>query len=439
MSPISSDLIAEIVAAVRERTSAEVAELFARCFVDTLSTTMTPMDDGTTFMVTGDIPAMWLRDSAAQLTPYLHFAADSPALADTIASVSRRQLEYVLLDPYANAFNRIPDGSGHHDDRTQLSPWVWERKYEVDSLCYPIRLAHDLWAATGRTDHLLRFADAARAAIAVWKAEQDHERSSTYRFQRPDPRLPTDTLVRDGRGPLVAPTGLTWSGFRPSDDATAYGYNIPGNAFAVTELGHIAVLAERVLGDDELHAEAAALADIIDGAIRAHGVVEHREHGRILAYEVDGLGNALVMDDANAPSLLSLPFLGWCDSRDPLYLRTRAAVLSPSNPFFYSGTAARGIGSPHTPGRNIWPLALAMQGLTSSDADERAELLERLCSTHAGTGLMHESFGADDPSTFTRPWFSWANAVFCEFVLDIAGLRTVVAGPSGATAGQAQA
>jgi meiotically up-regulated gene 157 (Mug157) protein len=417
------DLVAAVARQVTDRLGPSVGGLFANCFANTLSTTITAQPDGTVFMVTGDIPAMWLRDSTAQLTPYLHFVAEDEALADTVAGISRRQQEFVLLDPYANAFNRSADGAGHQDDHTATNPGVWERKYEIDSLCYPVQLAHALWSRTGRTDHLARFRQVAEAAIEVWTTEQDHEARSTYRFERPDPLLPSDTLVRDGRGSFTVPTGLTWSAFRPSDDATVFGYNVPGNAFAVVALRLVAELATAVLDDGDLAGRALALADEIDRAVREHGVVDHPEHGRVLAYEVDGLGGALVMDDANVPSLLSLPVLGWCEPDDPLYLRTRAAVLSPTNPFWFSGAAGSGIGSPHTPGRNVWPIALAVQGLTATSEDERASLLHQLCSTHAGTLLMHESFDVDDPESYTRPWFSWANAMFCEFVLDLAGLR----------------
>ncbi|WP_260855899.1 glycoside hydrolase family 125 protein [Curtobacterium sp. 9128] len=423
MAQQHDDLINTVATQVTDRLGPSVGELFANCFANTLATTITTEPDGTAFMVTGDIPAMWLRDSSAQLTPYLHFVADDEALADTVAAVSRRQQASVLADPYANAFNRTADGAGHQDDRTAMTPGVWERKYEIDSLCYPIQLAHTLWARTGRTDHLERFGAVADAAIRVWTTEQDHEARSAYRFERPDPLLPSDTLVRAGRGPLTVPTGLTWSAFRPSDDATVFGYNVPGNAFAVVALRLVAELATAVLDDQHLADRAERLAVELDRGIREHGVVDHPEHGRVLAYEVDGLGGSLVVDDANVPSLLSLPLLGWCAADDPLYLRTRSAVLSPTNPSWFTGSAGSGIGSPHTPGRNVWPIALAVQGLTATSEDERQELLRQLCATHAGTNLMHESFDVDDPSAYTRPWFSWANAMFCEFVLDLAGMR----------------
>jgi meiotically up-regulated gene 157 (Mug157) protein len=421
---IDPELVRTVNDRVRDATDRRTGDVFAECFADTLSTTLSDQADGSLFMVTGDIPAMWLRDSTAQLTPYLHFAADDPQLAETISRISRRQLAYIALDPYANAFNASPSSAGHSTDITELSPWVWERKYEVDSLCYPMQLAHDLWSITGRTDHLdVDFRRAAAAAISLWTREQDHESNSEYRFQRLDGPS-TDTLVRGGRGGLVAPTGLTWSAFRPSDDACEFGYNVPGNAFAAVELGHIEQIARDVFDDDALASAARELRRRIEDGIRRHGVVTGPAGADIYAYEVDGLGGALLMDDANVPSLLSLPLLGWCEQTDPTYLATRYFVLGHDNPYFYEGARAHGVGSPHTPPRHVWPIALAVQGLTTDDRDEKQRIVELLCDTDAGTSRMHESFDVDDPSVFTRPWFSWANAMFCELVLDVCGLRT---------------
>ncbi len=440
MSMFSSSILERVCDAVAETMDRRTAHVFRQCFTNTLETTIQPMGDGTAFVVTGDIPAMWLRDSAAQLAPYLHFLDQDRMLADTVAAVSRRQLAYLLLDTYANAFNRSADATGHSSDLTDLSPWVWERKYEVDSLCYPIQLAYDLWRITGRTDHLYGFTAAARNVVQTIRTEQDHEARSAYRFQRLDAPI-SDTLERDGFGPLVAPTGLTWSGFRPSDDACRYGYNIPGNAFAAVELGHMSELAATVFGDRELAEEADALRAEIEAGIRRYGVVaidgesrlgtgRDRPADGIFAYEVDGFGNAFLADDANVPSLLSLPLFGWCASDDPTYLATRDFILSDSNPYFHRGSAASGQGSPHTPENTIWPIALAVQGLTARDPEETRELVRTLTRTDAGTGLMHESFHKDDPTRFTRDWFSWANAMFCELVLDVAGLRTYTRHPA---------
>ena len=420
---MDAGLLAGTVAAVTGALGSRAGFVFERCFRNTLDTTIVDLDDGTSFMVTGDIPAMWLRDSAAQLAPYLHFARHDAALAGTIDRVVRRQLRFMLLDPYANAFNATPSGAGHHDDLTPMSDWVWERKYEVDSLCYPLLLAYDLWAVTGRTGHVDEtFRAAARLVLDLWRTEQDHDLHSPYRFQRPG-GVASETLRRDGLGAPTARTGLTWSGFRPSDDAVELGFNVPGNAFAVVACRAVARLA-RLVGDGELARDALDLAVEIDGAIREHGVVTAPDGGPVLAYEVDGTGKALLMDDANVPSLLSLPLIGWCTPDDPLYLATRALVLSDANPYYARGAHAAGVGSPHTPPGRVWPIALAVQGLTTSDASERADLLATLVATDAGTGLMHESFDPDDPGRYSREWFSWANAMFCELALDVTGLRT---------------
>lgn len=434
MAQTHSAFIRSVVERVRERTDEATTAMFERCFENTLGTTLREMPDGTLFMLTGDIPAMWLRDSTAQLGPYLHFAAEDQTISDMIAAVSRRQIEYVLLDPYANAFNSEANSAGHQSDLTDQSPWVWERKYEVDSLCYPIQLAHDLWTLTGRTDHLGdSFARAARAIIALWRTEQHHEEQSTYRFQRLDGPS-TDTLVRDGRGSETAPTGLTWSAFRPSDDACEHGYNVPGNMFAAVELQHIETIAREVLGDDDLAASARALRDDIQRGIDEHAVVASPAGDDIFAYEIDGRGGILLLDDANVPSLLSLPMIGWCGTDDPLYLATRGFILSTANPTYVagelaSGTDSSGLGSPHTPAGHVWPIGLCIEALTTDDPAEKDRIRRLLLETDAGTGLMHESFLVTDPTTFTREWFSWANAMFCELVLDITGLRTLTRVP----------
>ncbi|GGX92497.1 hypothetical protein GCM10010358_53050 [Streptomyces minutiscleroticus] len=393
-----------------------------RCLDDTLARTIRPMPDGTAFVVTGDIPAMWLRDSTTQMMPYLALMRDDTALQDLVTAVLTRQFRQIRHNPYANAFNAEPSGRAHDPDDLCDDPWVWEEKYEVDSLAFPLLLAHRFWRATGRTDHLAEAARTARTVISVWRTEQDHERLSAYRFVRANgPR--SDTLPNGGRGTPVARTGMTWSGFRPSDDACAYGYNVPANLCAAAALDGTAELA-RHLHDAELAEDAARLAAELREAAVRHGTVRHPDFGPVYAYEVDGLGNALLMDDANMPSLLSLPLVANVSLTDPRYLATRRFVLSPANPTWYRGSAAEGVGSPHTPEGHIWPIALAVQGLTSNDAAERLGVLRTLTDTDAGTGAMHESFHKDDPHRFTRPWFSWADAMYAELALDVAGLGT---------------
>ena len=413
-------LVAQMRARLAQRP--KLATLFEHCFLNTLQTTVRPQPDGTTFVITGDIPAMWLRDSAAQVRPYLILAPHDPQISDMLAGVVRLQLRHVLHDPYANAFNESANGQGHTTDITDMGPLVWERKYEIDSLCAPIALAYLLWKATGRTDHLDDvFRSAAEAIIALWRREQFHGPASPYRFTRLD-CPPSDTLHNDGLGAPVAPTGMTWSGFRPSDDACTYGYLAPANMFAIVSLQQLAEIAGQVLNDPPLRREALMLAGAITGGIQTYATVEHPRFGTIYAYETDGNGNYNLMDDANVPSLLSLPYLGYCPIDDPIYCNTRQFVLSDANPYFFSGSAAQGVGSPHTPDRYIWHIALAMQGLTTHNQAERAQLLQLFETTDAGTNLMHEGFSVDNPTQFTRPWFSWANSMFCEFLLDCCGI-----------------
>jgi len=397
-------------------------QMLVRCLDDTLARTVRPMPDGSAFVVTGDIPAMWLRDSTTQMLPYLALLRDDGALQDLVAAVLRRQFDQIRRAPYANAFNAGPSGQAHAPDDLCENPWVWEEKYEVDSLAFPLLLAHRFWRATGRSDHLEQAARTARTALTVWRTEQDHERLSSYRFSRSSGAA-GDTLAREGRGTPVARTGMTWSGFRPSDDACAYGYNVPANLCAAAALDGTAEMAHHV-GDTALAADAAGLAAELREGVARHGTVRHRDFGQVYAYEVDGLGNALLMDDANMPSLLSLPLTANVSTADPQYRATRRFVLSPANPTFWRGTAAQGVGSPHTPEEHIWPIAIAVEGLTSDDGAARVAALRTLTDTDAGTGAMHESFHKDDPHRYTRPWFSWADAMYAELALDVAGLGT---------------
>ncbi|OMF37679.1 metal-independent alpha-mannosidase [Paenibacillus sp. FSL H8-0548] len=393
------------------------AAIFETCVANTWETTLKRLDDGTTFVITGDIPAMWLRDSAAQIRPYLLIAGENSEVRDVIAGLVERQFQLVITDPYANAFNEGPTGLGHTEDLTEMRPWVWERKYEVDSLCYPIQLSYLLWKNTGRTSHFsAAFREGLSLILKLWRTEQYHETQSEYRFQRMNCPA-TDTLIRDGKGSETGYTGMTWSGFRPSDDACTYGYLIPSNMFAVVVLRYVVEIATEVLNDTELAKEAMDLSNEIDAGIQQYGIIEHPEFGLIYAYETDGMGNYNLMDDANVPSLLSSAYLGYCSMDDPIYVNTRKFILSSNNPFYFKGAAAAGVGSPHTPSDYIWPIALAMEGLTSESNNERKTILKLLESTDNGCGMMHEGFHKDDPSLYTREWFSWANMMYCELVL----------------------
>jgi len=399
----------------------KVQTLFENCIVNTYETTIRQQEDGTTFVITGDIPAMWLRDSAAQVRPYLILAEEDENIADMIEGVIQKQMVSIIHDPYANAFNEEPNGNRYHDDQTEMTPLLWERKYEVDSLCYPIQLSYLFWKSTERTSHFNKqFLEAVEKIIQTWKVEQNHEAESTYRFQR-DNCPPQDTLSHEGKGAPVGYTGMTWSGFRPSDDACQYGYLIPANMFAVVVLKQLAEIAHTVLGDDALEQQAIQLANEIDEGIQTYGKVNHPTYGTIYAYETDGLGNYNLMDDANVPSLLSLPYLGYCRIDDPIYQNTRKFIFSKENPYYYEGKVAKGIGSPHTPEMYIWHIALAVQGMTAATKEEKEEVLQLFKSTDADTNYMHEGFHVDNPKEFTRPWFSWSNSMFSEFLLSQCG------------------
>ncbi|MEG8033766.1 glycoside hydrolase family 125 protein [Sphingomonas sp. LR61] len=400
---------------VRAAVGTEVGDRVERALVRTLRDTISLDDDGA-FVITGDIPAMWLRDSTTQMTPYLRFVADDPALADLLWAVVRRQFRLIEHDPYANSFNREPNGAHYDPDDLNADPLVWEQKYEVDSLAYPVTFAYALWRATGSTAVLDERAHRVfRTIVAQWRTEQDHD-ASAYRFVR-DGAIPTETLARDGRGTPVAVTGMTWCGFRPSDDACTYGYNVPANLFAAEALLAVAAIARDVWSDTGLADDADVLRASILYGVRQHGVVPGPAGEDVYAYEVDGLGGVLLMDDANTPSLLSLPLSASSVLDDSVWAATRDFVLSPANPYWFSGTAAAGIGSPHTLPQRVWPIALAVEGLVSGSPARRRELLDVLVATDGGTGDMHESFDVEDPAQFSRPWFSWADAMFCELAL----------------------
>lgn len=358
--------------------------------------------DGTYYVKTGDIPAEWLRDSSAQVRPYLYFVKADPELTRALRGVIERHGKYLAQDPYANAF------------REDYS--IWERKFELDSLAYPILLAWTFWKTTGDASV---FSDQVRrgfeAALETMEIEQDHlglrppHRKSTYAFQ-------SDTELA-GANP-VGYTGMIWTGFRPSDDPCTYNYLIPAEMMAVQALEALAEISRQVWRDRGLEHRARRLAKDVRHGIEKFALFPDPSHPdrKIYAYEVDGLGNKLLMDDANLPSLLSAPYFGYISAADPVYQNTRRFILSAANPYFYSGKLGAGVGSPHTPKGMVWPLALVTQGLTSSDPKEIDALLEFLLASDPGDNQLHESFDPNDPTRFTRPDFGWPNALLVELI-----------------------
>jgi meiotically up-regulated gene 157 (Mug157) protein len=423
---VSDAVEAELVRVRAKIGDPEVAWLFENCYPNTLDTTVRfHKRDGRpdTFIVTGDIDAMWLRDSAAQIWPFLPLTKDDAVLREMVAGTIRRQAECILIDPYANAFNDGPKGSEWATDLTTMKPDLHERKFEIDSLCYPIRLAHGYWKITGDAslfDGTWR--DAMMLAVRTLREQQRRKGVGPYKFQRVT-AVPYDTVPLGGYGNPTRPCGLIHSAFRPSDDACIYPFLVPANMFAVVALRALSEICSAELHVAAFARECQDFAGEIEEAIRTFALAGHPKHGPLYAYEVDGFGNALFMDDANVPSLLSLPYLGWCVPEDQHYHVTRTFVLSDDNPYFFRGVAGEGIGGPHVGLHMIWPMSIIIRALTSTDGAEIARCLHILKESHAGTGYMHESFHKDDPTNFTRRWFAWANTLFGELIVKLSAER----------------
>lgn len=413
---------ADEITARLEKEYPQAAPLFKGCFLNTIETTVTKLQDDGYFIITGDIPAMWLRDSAWQLMQYIRYVNEDEDLKDIIKSIIARHAKFIAIDPYANAFNAVPNTSEHTNDKTNYThELVWERKYEVDSLCSSVYLAFAYYNETLDSSIFTEdFHKMLWQIVNIFKLEQNHQKNSQYFFHRENAPA-TDTLPHEGKGNPVAFTGMTWSGFRPSDDRCLYNYLVPANMMAVCALKKAAQMASEGFDDTKLESECRSLAYDIDEAIKEHGVINHETFGKMYVYETDGLGNIALMDDANTPSLLSAPYLGYVKPDDEIYKNTRKFILSTSNPWYFEGKAAKGVGSPHTGTNRIWHIALCMQALTSTDDTEILDCLNTLVNTTAGTKLMHESFDKDDDTRFTRPWFAWANSLFAELVLRLLG------------------
>ena len=399
-----------------------LAWMFENCFPNTLDTTVHFRElngKPDTFVYTGDIHAMWLRDSGAQVWPYVQLANEDPKLKEMLEGVIRRQFLCINIDPYANAFNDGPVGGDWQSDMTDMKKELHERKWEIDSLCYPIRLAYHYWQVTGDASIFDEvWMEAIGNVLKTFREQQRKEGVGPYKFQRRTERA-LDTLNNNGNGAPVKPVGLIVSSFRPSDDATTLQFLVPSNFFAVTSLRKAAEILVQVNKNDALANECKALADEVETALKKYATYNHPEFGTIYAFEVDGFGNHLLMDDANVPSLLAMPYLGDVDVNDPIYQNTRRFVWSDSNPYFFKGTAGEGIGGPHVAYDMVWPMSIMMKAFTSQDDNEIKECVRMLMNTDAGTGFMHESFHKDNPKNFTRAWFAWQNTLFGELIIKL--------------------
>ena len=397
--------------------------MFENCFPNTLDTTVHyRFENGEhdTFVYTGDIPAMWLRDSGAQVWPYVAYANEDKKLKDMLAGVIGRHFKSIILDPYANAFNDgAVEDSRWKTDGTAMRPEVYERKWEIDSLCYPIRLAYEYWQVTGDASVFNQdWMKAITQILKTFKEQQRKEGVGPYRFLRVTDRQ-LDTLNNGGNGSPVKPVGLIVSSFRPSDDATTLQFLIPSNFFAVSSLRKAAEILTEVNSDLAIATECLDLAKEVEEALKEYAVYDHPEFGEIYAYEVDGFGGQMLMDDANVPSLLAMAYLGDVELNDPIYQNTRRYVWSESNPYFFRGTAGEGIGGPHIGYDMVWPMSIMMKAFTSQDDAEIKKCVEMLLSTDNDMGFIHESFHKDNPSKFTREWFAWQNTLFGELIVKL--------------------
>jgi uncharacterized protein len=354
--------------------TADIAAIYPHA-VDVNTALFFRASDRTTYVSTGDIDAMWLRDSSVQAMSRLHEQA-------LVRGVIARQERLIAIDPYANAFHR--------------DYGVAERKFELDSLCYPVRLAQQYVQATGDSSIYDRhFYAELHVILKTIIIEQQHDSRSHYHRN--------ERAIKDG-------IGLVWSAYRPSDDPQTFNYNIPENMFAATTLREMAQIFTHQYRDAASAHKATFAAERIEQAIESQAVFATR-HGRMYAYEIDGLGRAKFMDDANVPSLLSVPLLGYAYN-GKAYATTRAYILSPANPYYYRGRYAEGIGSPHTPSNFVWPMSLIMQYRTASGNVEKNRVVRALSLSNAGDGALHESFDVNDPHRYTRPKFGWVNALF---------------------------
>jgi len=373
--------------------------LYLTAFDETIMRHALAQGDGTTYVSTGDIEAEWLRDASAVVRPYIGLSHTDGDVAHTLRGVLAREAKYILIDPYANAFSK--------------NYRVVEHKFEVDSLLYPIWFAYDYYHQTGdRSVFTPELHRAFSKVLDTLRTEQHHTMRSHYTNPQ---------LANNGRGSAVKYTGMIWTAFRPSDDPVRYHYNIPVNMFAAVVMRDLSELGNDVFRDGHMKDDAWGLALEIQRGIEQYGTANLAPFGRIYAYEVDGLGHANLMDDANIPSLLSIPYFGYLPKTNSLYLATRAFALSPRNPYFFSGKYAQGIGSPHTPHGYVWPLALCVQALTATDEQEVDRVFGYIAASDVGDHRLHESFDANWPEAYTREDFAWPNAVYAELVLERRG------------------
>jgi meiotically up-regulated gene 157 (Mug157) protein len=398
--------------------SPKLKKMFDNCFYDTLNHSISFIDKDNVYILTGDIPAMWLRDSCASVFQYLEFIKADKDVRQMILGLLNRCYFYISVDPYGNSFNKKPDYNGHKEDLGLRTPYTWERKFEIDSLCYPILLQYRAYKELGNDTSILTpaFIQTCKTILTVFQDEQHHKEKSKYYHFRPDEKEEF-CIPNKGYGRDDPYTGMVWSGYRPSDDACKYSYFIPGNMLAVVILNDMVEMLNAINLKDDAKL-ASSLAKTIDDGINNYGITKNEVFGDIYAYETDGNGNFLLMDDANVPSLLAITSLGYVSSKPDVLENTRKACLSAVNPFYFQGKNLTGVGSPHTPKGYVWPMGVINQAMTSQSDEEKKKLLQMLLDTDDNTMHIHEGINKDDPKEYTRPWFTWGNSMFAYFLLN---------------------
>ncbi|TRX95634.1 hypothetical protein FHL15_003592 [Xylaria flabelliformis] len=424
----------------------DLFRLFENAFPNTLDTTISwkgfasnSTTEELTFITTGDIVAMWLRDSANQMRSYkslLKANTSTDSLAGLFRGAINLQARYIIQNPYCNSFQAPPESGlpPQHNgaaDTDAVSPsysssFVFECKYELDSISAFLQLSSDYYEKTQDAAFFGKFKwiqavqtilNVAQGLLVGTYADDGSVNTSPYTFQRTT-TAGTETLSNSGIGnPVKSGTGLVRSAFRPSDDATIYQLFIPANMQFSSYLSKCAAIMKPLNAD--LANKMTTLANSVKNGINKYGKVNHPTFGQIYAYEIDGFGSSNLMDDANVPSLLSAPILDFLDASDKTYQNTRKFVLSTWNPYYMHGPVINGTGGPHVgPGR-AWPMSVITELLTSSDDSEIISGLHTLVSSTDGLGLIHESVNTFDASRWTRQWFSWANGLFGEMLLGL--------------------
>lgn len=443
-SPEVEEVIAKFNHKMKDR---DLFRLFENTFPNTLDTTIlwfnANNEEPRTFISTGDIHAEWLRDSARQLSVYQKFISKDSNLKLLVKGAILQQAEFIQIAPYCNAFHppkesnvtRIPSSI---DNVNPMPPWdqVYECKWELDSLASFFTLLNE-YIDNSKDFEILQNKNVINAITIIIRIiyrqsvpthnENGDPMPLFYSFQRWT-NVGTETLPLAGAGnPVNFDTNLVRSAFRPSDDACIYQFLVPSNMQLVVEIKKLIPFLEKTINNTPLtHSVTNSLRDVvekIERGIEKHAIITHPKYGKVFAYEVDGYGGVNIMDDANLPSLLSIPDIGYRSKSDDVYQNTRKMILSnDGNPYFFKGKHFQGVGGPHVGLGNAWPMSLLLQIRTSDNDDEILELLELLKKTTAGLGLMHESVNVNSlhGKQFTRPWFAWCNSEFGKTILDLA-------------------